>query len=411
MSPLHRPALVAANATLSRRPAAAVVLALVLATALAACTVPVVPAPSASETASSPRASATGVIAGADPRADQVIAIIDAALPELALQSIVFGVWAGDQEIVRGAVDAPSVQPPTAVDALVRVGQPMEAMLGTLLLQLGSEGVIDLDAPVAKYVPDLVNADRITARMLANSMGGTPDYVNNADFNARVNADPFSGYTFGELLGYAQQSPPLFEPGTSWAYSHTEVAALVQVLEQASGQTLEELMSTRIYQPLGMTASSTHHNNAIGQPAFHAYTNQRGVYEDSTYWDPTWGFDGGMNASVADLGRWLRALDSGELLSPADAEQSLAPVTAGLGGATDQRYFAYGSVLLDGWIIGNPSLNGYQGFTAQQRDPSVTIVVWSTAAPANPETSNASQTISQRIAEVMSSTPFDMSPP
>ena len=200
----------------------------------------------------------------------------------------------------------------------------------------------------------------------------------------------------------------MFEPGTSWAYSHTEMAALAQVLEAASGQSLEDLMATRIFQPLGMSQSAAHQNNAIAEPAFHAFTNMRGVYEDSTYWDPTWGFNGGMNASVADLGRWLRALNTGELLSPADAKESLAPVTAGLASMTDQRYFAYGSIVTGGWIVGNPSLNGYAGFTAQQRDPSVTIVVWSTAAPANTEEPNASVTIGQRIAALVSDNPISM---
>jgi D-alanyl-D-alanine carboxypeptidase len=352
--------------------------------------------------------TATGIIASADPRSQEIVDLVDQALSELHLQSVAFGVWVGDQEIVRGAVDASSVQPPTAVDARVRVGQPMEAMLGTLLLQLSSEGLIGLDEPVAKYVPGLVNGDRITPRMLANSTGGTPDYVPDADFQARLLANPFAGYTFDELLGYAQQSPPLFEPGTQFAYSHTEMAALVEVLEAASGQSLEDLMATRIFEPLGMTQSAAHQNNAIDEPAFHAFTNMRGVYEDSTYWDPTWGFNGGMNASVADLGRWLRALNTGELLNEADAKESLAPVTAGLSSMTDQRYFAYGSLVTGGWIVGNPSLNGYQGFTAQHRDPSVTIVVWSTAAPANTEESNASVTISKRIAGVVSDESIDL---
>lgn len=355
------------------------------------------------------RPPTTGVIASTDPRAAQITDIVTKALPELHLQSVVFGVWDGDREIARGAIDAPSVQPPTAVDARVRVGQPMEAMLGTVLLQLGSEGKVDLDAPVAKYLPTLVNGDRITPRMLANSIAGTPDYVPDPTFLKRVTANPFAGYTFDELLGYAQLKPPLFEPGTSFAYSHTEMAALVQVLEAVSGQSLEDLMAARIYRPLGMTASSAHQNNEIEQPAFHAFTNQRGVYEDSTYWDPTWGFNGGMNASVADLGRWLRALNTGELLSPADAKASLGPATtAGLGKLTDQRYFAYGSLVSGGWILGNPSLNGYQGFTAQHRNPSLTIVVWSTASPTSAEDSNASQTISQRIAGVISDEPIDL---
>lgn len=364
------------------------------------------PAAASGTTAAAP--PATGVVASTDPRAAQITDIVTKAIPELQLQSVVFGVWDGDTLIVKGAMDAPSIQPRTPVDAKVRVGQPMEAMLGTVLLQLASEGKVGLDDPVARYVPDLVNADRITPRMLANSTGGTPDYVTDPDFLARVSADPFAGYTFAELLGYAQKRPPLFPPGTDFAYSHTEMAALVQVLEQASGQSLEELMATRIYEPLKMTTSSAHQNNAIEPPLMHGFTNQRGVFEDSTFWDPTWGFDGGMNASVEDLGTWLRALNRGQLLSPADAKESLGPATAGLGKLTTQRYFAWGSLASGGWILGNPSLNGYMGFTAQHRDPSVTIVVWSTAEKGSKEDVNASQAIAQRIAPVVSAEPIDI---
>jgi D-alanyl-D-alanine carboxypeptidase len=347
--------------------------------------------------------SASSTRANGDSRARQITVIVKKAIPELALQSVVYGVWDGDKRIVEGAIDAPSVQPPTAVDARVRVGQPMEAMLSSVLLQLAADGKVDLDQPVEKYVPDLVNADRITPRMLANSTGGTPDYVTDPEFLARVAANPFTGYTFDELLGYAQNRPPLFEPGTRFAYSHTEIAALVQVLEQASGQSLEHLMATRIFRPLKMTASAAHQDNAIEQPAFHAFTSQRGVYEDSTYWDPTWGFNGGMNASVDDLGKWLRALNTGELLDRADAKELLAPATAG-----SAKYFAWGSLVSGGWILGNPSLNGYMGFTAQHRNPSLTIVVWSTAAPGNPEDTNASQVISQRIAGIIGKEPIDL---
>jgi D-alanyl-D-alanine carboxypeptidase len=368
-----------------------------------------VPPGSVPTTTAESTAAATGVITSDDPRAGEIVALIEQAMPELQLQSVVFGVWVGDEELVRGAIDAPSDLPPTAIDAQVRVGQPMEAMLATVMLQLGAEGKLALDEPVAQYVPELVNADTITPRMLANSTGGTPDFVTDDDFIARQEDNPFAGWTLDELLGFAQQSPPLFEPGSNWAYSHTEMAVLVEVLEMASGQSLEDLMAERIFEPLGMDASSAHQDNAIAAPVFHAYTNGRGVYEESTFWDPTWGLNGGMNGTVADLGLWLRALNTGELLDTEDAEESLAPVTAGLGRMTDQRYFAYGSLVAEGWVIGNPSLNGYMGFTAQQRDPSVTIVVWSTAARPNDGETNASQTLSERIAPIVSDSPFQLS--
>ena len=212
----------------------------------------------------------TGVIASSDPRAQQITDVVTEALPELRLQSVVFGVWDGDRLIVKGAMDAPSVQPRTAVDARVRVGQPMEAMLGTVLLQLAAEGKVDLDEPVEEYVPDLVNADRITPRMLANSTGGTPDYVTEPDFLARVSVRSVHRLHLRRAAGLRPEEPAALRAGSSFAYSHTEMAALVQVLEQASGQSLEDLMAARIFRPLKMKASAAHQDNAIEEPVFHA---------------------------------------------------------------------------------------------------------------------------------------------
>ena len=392
------------------RRSSVVFLAVLLVATAAACTSDsdgdAAPGPTTSSATTGSAEPATGTIAGDDPRAAQIVDIVEDAVPEFGLQSVVFGVWVGDEEIVRGAVDAPSILEPTAVDALVRVGQPMEAMLGTVMLQLDEEGLLEQEAPVVQYLPQLVNADAITPEMLANSTSGTPDDVPNEDFVATVEANPFAGYTYDQLLGFAQREPPLFQPGTSWSYSHTDMASLVEVLEAASGQTLPELMSERIYEPLGMDDSSAHVDAEIGQPAYRAFTSDRGFYEESTTWNPTWGFNGGMNASTADLGRWLRALNDGELLNDEDGELVLSPVTAGLGPMTDERYFTFGSVVVGDWVYGNPSLNGYRGFTGQQRDPSVSIVVWSTAGPDATDGSNTSVTIGQRISTVVSDTPL-----
>ncbi len=347
--------------------------------------------------------SAPSVIDNGDPRAEEIVALVRQAIPELELQSVVFGVWEGDEEIVRAAVDGPGSMPPTSPDAIVRVGQPMEAMLGTVLLQLVDEGVLGLDDPVADYLPDLENGDMITPRMLANTTSGTPDFLNNADFLKDVYADPFAEWTGPELLAAAQESPPLFEPGTDWAYSHTDIMLLGEVLEAATGQTVSELLASRIFEPLGMTHSAGFTTNEIGSPTFHAYSNERGMYEETTFWNPTWALNSGnMNATVADVGRWSLALNRGELLDDESFELQMAANTAGLAGMTEQTYFSFGMLIVDDdWIVGNPSLQGYQGFTGQLRDPEVTIVVYSTGSVTNAGDGNASVTLGTRISELM----------
>lgn len=347
---------------------------------------------------------ATGVVDNGDVRAAEIEGLVRQAVAEFQLQTVVFGVWQGDTEIVRGAVDGPGSFPPTSRDALVRVGQPMEPMLGTVLLQLDAEGVLSQDEPVAEYFPELVNGDRITPRMLADSTSGTPDYIPDTEFLKALTADPFKEWTVTELLAYAQRTPPLFEPGTSWAYSHTDLAMLGTVLEEATGRSVAELFEERIFGPLGMERSSVHLTNEIGTPVMHAYTSDRGFYEDSTFWNPTWARNSGnMNAPVVEIARWQLALNRGELLPEAAFAEQFAPNTAGLARWTDQTYFTYGMIVNQGWIFGNPGLQGYEGFIAQQRDPEVTIVVYSTKALGAPETAKRPvDVLGSRISEVMS---------
>jgi D-alanyl-D-alanine carboxypeptidase len=144
-------------------------------------------------------------------------------------------------------------------------------------------------------------------------------------------------------------------------------------------------------------------SNEIGTPTFHAYSHERGVYEETTFWNPTWALNSGnMNATVADVGRWSLALNRGELLDDESFELQMAANTAGLSRMTEQTYFSFGMLIVDdAWIVGNPSLQGYQGFTGQLRDPEVTIVVYSTGSVTNTGDSNASVTLGARISEVM----------
>lgn len=238
----------------------------------------------------------------------------------------------------------------------------------------------------------------------------TRSFWPNEDFQSAVYDNPFRGYTFEELLGYAQASEPLFVPGTSWSYSHTDYAVLVEVLEAASGQDIDDLLAERIFGPLGMDHSSAYQDATIDAPALRAFTEERGVFEESTTWDSTWGMNAGMNASVGDIGRWLQALDDGELLDDEAAELALSPEgTAGLGQLTEERYFAFGSLVSGDWILGSASLNGYRGFTGRHRGSDVTVVVYATPAAGNPGDGNAAATLGQQIAAVLTDDPIVLS--
>ncbi len=321
---------------------------------------------------------------------DKITDIVSSQLAALDLSAAVFGVWQGDEEVVLGAVGESPIGVPATPNMQLRVGQPMEPMLSTALLQLDDDGTLNLDEPIARWVPDFPRAEQITPRMLANSTSGISDYVTNPDFLKTFYANPIEEFTAQEIFDLANARPPLFEPGTNFAYAHSDLCLLGVVLEKASGESLGELLKNRVFTPLGMRESNVMMTPQMADPALHGYTNERGVFEDSTFWNPTAFLNSGnLNSTVADVGRWVRALGTGKLLSDSAFQEMMAPETAGLGPLTDERFFAFGTAHLGSWLFMNPSFGGYNGVALYDTESKTTIVIYATLGPtANADTNN-----------------------
>jgi D-alanyl-D-alanine carboxypeptidase len=98
------------------------------------------------------------------------------------------------------------------------------------------------------------------------------------------------------------------------------------------------------------------------------------VYEDVTFWNPSWaGESGPLFSNLDDLGKWGPAFGTGRLLS-ADSFQELIqrPDVA----PKDGPYFATGFVVADGWYLQNPNINGYSGVMGYLPDRDLTLVVF-----------------------------------
>ncbi|MEV4539866.1 serine hydrolase domain-containing protein [Asanoa sp. NPDC049518] len=326
-----------------------------------------------------------------DPDSQKIADIVARKMKERDLTGAVYGVWRGDEVIALGAAGDSPIGLPATADMLVRIGQPMEPMLSTVLLQLDGEGVLSQDEPIAKWLPDFPRADTITPRMLASSTSGVSDYVTNPTFLQQFYANPFTGFTSEQLLALANERPPLFAPGTSFAYAHSDLVLLGDVLERATGEPLADLLRERILEPLGMRESEVVLTSRISEPFLHAYTNERGVFEDSTFWNPTaFLHSGNMTTTVADIATWIRALADGRLLTPQQHEEMMAPSTAGLAGLTDTKFFAYGVAHDGDWFFMNPAYAGYDGVVYYDTKTQTLVIAYVTLGPkSNANTDNA----------------------
>lgn len=298
------------------------------------------------------------------------------------LRSVVFGIRRGDQTIAVGAIGESDDGVLATREMHYRVGNISAGFLTTTLLQLVEEGKIRIDDPLSKWFPDLPDADRITIEMLASSTAGYLHFPNLENFVDVFYADPFRTWTAEELIAIGTEDGTQFPPGTSWLFSDTNLVILGEILQRIEGRTLGESIEERILGHLSLESTASPLHARIPAPVLHGFSDERGAYEDATFWNPTWNLhSGSMTSRLEDLMTWARALGTGALLSSESYELMTAPRTVGLGRMTESLYYTFGIGVSNGWIVTNPSLQGYREILAYLPSQDLTIVLVSTMRP------------------------------
>ena len=161
------------------------------------------------------------------------------------------------------------------------------------------------------------------------------------------------------------------------------------MFEKATGRGVAELLDGGIVAPLGLNDTRSEDNAVIQEPALHAYADERGLFEDATYWSPSWTLARGAimttNISTSSGRRW--PIGTGAVLSEASVAM-LAPRTVGLRPLTPDLYYGLGVVVNNGWILQNPSFFGYSAVMAYQPANGVAIAVAATKGAATPDRPN-----------------------
>ena len=318
--------------------------------------------------------------------ADRVVAVVRAAMPAAGLRAAIVRATVGGKELVTAVFGESMTGVPATAEMRFRNGNVAFAYMATLLLQFVDRGLVSLDDPLARWRPDLPAADRITLRMLASMTSGYFDYVQDADFQRAIYADPFRQWTPEELIAIGVGKPLMFEPGTNWGYAHTNWVIVGLVLEAVGGRPLAELLQANVFDPLGLTGTAGGSTAEIPEPALHAFSSERretlGIapsvpfIEESTYWNPSWTTAAGaiQTTTIADMTATAEAVGTGALLSPASHALQVSTALRGFGtplpgcptcATQDERYaYGLGLILSGDWLMQTPLFFGYAGATA-----------------------------------------------
>jgi CubicO group peptidase (beta-lactamase class C family) len=304
---------------------------------------------------------------------------------------------------------------PATEEMHFRNGAVAISYLATVLLQLDDEGVVDMDDTIDAWLPEIPASDLITLRMLANSTSGYVDYVPMDSFTDAIYKDPFRAWTPDELIKMSTDEPLLYEPGTNWSYSHANFMVLGEALTAITGTPMEELIRERIVEPLGMEGTESHQTAEIPEPVLHAYTSERGTYEESTFWNPSWTLAEGavMITDIRDLATSARAIGTGELVTAESHEEQIGRSLVGVGGPTGTCpegvcneqlatfHYGIGTIVVGGWVLQNPSFFGYGAIQAYLPSEDLAIAASATLEEDAEVGLNGGQKVFEEIAAVL----------
>lgn len=249
-----------------------------------------------------------------------------------------------DGQVVFQGVDGEAdvdTHRPVASDDVFPVYSLAKLFTSTLIMQLIERGRVDPDAPASVYLPGLPAAWRsIAVRDFLDHTSGVPEYFDNRN-GAGASADTVFAGDAAQVFRSLADKPMQFAPGTDTRYTQTNYLVLAALLEARYGKPYPRIAEQRILRKLGMRHTWLGPAGLPRRGVVTAYAGKEGrLREESDLAWPDYAYGhAGLYLTLDDLGRFLQAMTSGELVGKATLRRLWQPRTLANG---KRAWFAAG---------------------------------------------------------------------
>ena len=140
---------------------------------------------------------------------------------------------------------------PMRKDSIFQIMSMTKPITGTAIMMMVEAGKLNLNDPVAKYLPEFKDKPNVLVRQLmthTSGMATNPPGTNMEWlYSMKVSLE--------DAVKFYATVPLLQDPGTKWVYSNMGLATLGRLIEVTSGMKYDEFIAKRLLQPLGMKDS------------------------------------------------------------------------------------------------------------------------------------------------------------
>ncbi len=257
------------------------------------------------------------------------------------------GMWVG----ASGAADLHNEIPMKPCN-ITRVGSTVKMFTAVTVLKLEEEGKLDIDDKISNYlhgdiIDQIENADKATIRQLLQHSSGIYNYIQNLVFQTASTNDLIREWKADDLLKYAYNKSPYFEPGEDVAYSNTNYILLGMLIEEVEDKPFYKVFEEKLFNPLGLTLTRFAAEDPVPDGIVRGYIDLYSNLQvlESTYFSG-WDYftaDGGLISNPYDMSIFFQRLMEGQILnstsldkmltwiSPKEPDTEFYPIQFGLG--------------------------------------------------------------------------------
>jgi CubicO group peptidase (beta-lactamase class C family) len=273
-------------------------------------------------------------------------------------------------------------------DTVFEIGSMTKVFTSLLLMDMVRRGEVRLDDPVSKYLPATVkiperNGRKITLADLSTQSSGLPRMPTN--FTPKDPTNPYADYSVQQMYDFLSGYELTRDIGSQYEYSNLGVGLLGHALSLRAGKSYEDLVRTRICDPLGMKdtrimlTDSMKSRLAVGHDA---------KLEPVANWDlPTFAGAGALRSTTKDMLIFLAA-NLGYTKTPlAQAMADEVSIRRPTGVPNLEIAYAWHVITKDGNVIiwHNGGTGGYRTFMGFDPKTRVGVVVLSNVSNAGPD--------------------------
>jgi len=298
-------------------------------------------------------------------RSEEMLAQLDGyisrSMQDWRIPGLAVAIVKDDATVLERGYGVCGIATPQAVNehTIFAIGSNTKAFTVTALGLLVQAGKIAWDDPVIKYLPGFQMFDpyvtrEITIRDLLCHRSGLSTW--GGDLLAYG-----SSFTRDEVVDRVRFVPPAFSFRSGFGYSNFMFITAGQIIPAVTGLSWDDFVKQRLFEPLGMTRTTTSIHNLEGIPNVAAPHDDIGgsicalPYRNVDNIGPS----GGINSTVHDLTHWLRLqLSNGTyadqtIVTEAIIEETRTPHTpirippAGRKLIPTRHFYAYGL----GWFL------------------------------------------------------------